>query len=199
MLKRIHYNSPVILTLTLLALIALVFGYATDKASTMLLFSVYRGSLSDVLFYFRLFGHVLGHANWEHFINNFLLILVLGPILEEKYGSKQMIKMIFITAITTGVLNIAFSNHALLGASGIVFMLILLSSFANLQKGKIPLTVILVAIIYLGEEVANIILVKDNISQFTHIVGGICGGFFGYFSGAPHQTKKNSDKNQMQL
>ncbi|MFZ5989511.1 MAG: rhomboid family intramembrane serine protease [Bacillota bacterium] len=180
MIKRLHYNSPVILTLTMLSFAALILGYITDKASTALLFSVYRSSLTDIFFYFRLFGHVIGHTDWEHFINNFLLILVLGPMLEEKYGQKSMILMIVITAFVTGLLNVLFFNTALMGASGIVFMLILLSSFVNVQKGRIPVTLILVVIIYIGGEVMNGLFTKDNISQLTHLVGGICGGVFGF-------------------
>lgn len=183
LLKRISYNSPVILTFTFLCLLALLLGYLTKQATTVLLFEVYRGSLRDILFYFRLFGHVLGHANWDHLVSNSLMILVLGPVLEEKYGAKKMVAMIAVTAFVTGILNIILTNNALLGASGIVFMLILLSSIVNIQKGKIPLTLILVVVIYIGREVANGLLVKDNISQFTHIIGGICGGAFGYFSG----------------
>ena len=66
MLKRIHYNSPVILTYTFLSLIVLIIGNATDMVSTKLLFSVYKGSLKDIFFYIRLFGHVLGHVDWDH-------------------------------------------------------------------------------------------------------------------------------------
>lgn len=187
MLKRIHYNSPVILSLTFLSLLVLILGILTENYTNILLFSVYRGSLTNIFFYFRLFGHVLGHANWEHYINNFLLILVLGPMLEEKYGSKKIIIMITITAFVTGILNITLSENRLLGASGIVFMLILLSSFVNVQKGKIPVTLILVVIIYIGREfmVAGRELMidqsaRDNISQVAHLAGGICGGVFGF-------------------
>ncbi|HOQ36106.1 MAG TPA: rhomboid family intramembrane serine protease [Acetivibrio sp.] len=179
--RNIHYNSPVVLTMTFLSLGALILQIITKGQSTVLLFSVYRSSPLSILFYFRLFGHVLGHANWEHYINNFLLILLLGPMLEEKYGSRNMAFMISITALVTGLLNILlFDNVRLLGASGVVFMMILLCSFVNFKKGKIPLTFILVVIIYLGGEVMNGILVRDNISQLTHLIGGICGSIFGF-------------------
>lgn len=180
MLKRIHYNSPVILTFTFLSLIVLIIGEITDMASTRLLFSVYRSSPRDIFFYFRLFGHVLGHVDWEHYVNNFLIILLVGPMLEMKYGSKNMIWMIVITALVTGLLNIIFFNTALLGASGIAFMLIILSSFANIKKGSIPLTLLLVASLYIGREVVTGLTAVDNISQFAHIAGGICGCVFGF-------------------
>jgi len=60
-------------------------------------------------------------------MNNFLLILLLGPMLEEKYGSKRIAFMIAVTAVVTGVINILlFPRTALLGASGVVFILLIL-------------------------------------------------------------------------
>lgn len=180
MSKRLHYNSPVILTYTILSFIALLLGNITNFYTTRLLFSVYRGSLTDVFFYFRLFGHVLGHADWNHFLNNFLIILIIGPMLEEKYGSKNLLVMMAITAVVTGLLNILLFDTALLGASGIVFMFILLGSFANIKKGRIPVTLVLVIIVYLGNELADALLKEDNVSQLTHIAGGIFGCIFGF-------------------
>ena len=93
--------------------------------------------------------------------------------------------MIAATALISGLINfIFFPNQALLGASGIVFMMIVLSSFTGYKKGALPLTMILVFVLYIGGEIVRGVLESDNISQLTHIVGGICGGFFGYlFSG----------------
>lgn len=89
LLKKVQYNSPVVLTFTFIALIAMILGMITGKNSTALLFSVYRDSLLNPLFYLRLFTHVLGHADWGHYTSNFMIILLIGPILEEKYGSKK--------------------------------------------------------------------------------------------------------------
>mgnify|MGYP000410614078 CR=1 FL=1 len=110
---QLQYNSPVILTFFLLSLGALFLGQWTGGWTTKHLFCVYRGSLKDPLFYIRLFGHVLGHANWEHFLNNMLLLLVVGPPMEEKYGSIPLLKGILFTALLTGVLlNFVFGVFA---------------------------------------------------------------------------------------
>ncbi len=179
--KRLSYNSPVILSFTFLSGFVLLLDMFTKGKTNVLLFSVYRSSLTNPLFYVRLFGHVLGHADWNHFYSNFLIILLIGPMLEEKYGSKNMLIMILFTALVTGILNLAFFETGLLGASGIAFMLILLSSFTNFQKGTIPLTFLLIAGAYIGREIYDMVLIKDNISQITHIVGGICGAAFGWW------------------
>lgn len=180
--SRFQYNAPVILTFTLLSFLTLVLGKLTGGASTDTFFCVYRTRLLDPLMYIRMITHVLGHVDYNHFISNFTVILLVGPMLEEKYGSKQLLEMIALTALVTGLIQVLFfPGTALLGASGIAFMLILLSSFANYRKGHIPITLILVAIIYLSGEIVNGLFQKDHISQMAHIIGGICGCVFGWF------------------
>ena len=118
---RIQYNAPVVLTFSLLSLAALLLGMATGEQSTWLLFCVYRSPLTDPLTYVRLFGHVLGHAGYGHFISNIMLLLVVGPPLEEKYGSRRLLVCIAITALVSGLVQVLlFPGAALLGASGIV-------------------------------------------------------------------------------
>ncbi len=176
---KIHYNAPVILTFTLTCVVVL----ATDPlllGQVMPFFTVYPTmNLANPFDYMRLFSHVIGHGGWEHLVGNFTFILLLGPILEEKYGSQALLFMMLITAVVTGILNVLLFSTGLLGASGIVFMFILLSSVVNAQRGHIPLTFILVVLLFLGKEIVNI-MANDNISQFAHIIGGICGSVFGF-------------------
>ena len=94
-----------ILTFFLLSMLVLLADGWTNGWSTMNLFCVYRSSWRDPLGYIRLFGHVLGHANWEHFLNNMLLLLVVGPPMEEKYGSIPLLEGIVFTALVSGVLQ----------------------------------------------------------------------------------------------
>ncbi|MBQ5443835.1 MAG: hypothetical protein IIU29_01500 [Erysipelotrichaceae bacterium] len=42
-----------------------------------------------------------------------------------------------------------------------------------------PITLILVALLWLGQEIYNGILSADNISQITHIIGGVSGAALG--------------------
>ena len=74
-----------------------------------------------------------------------------------------------------------FPGTALLGASGIVFMMILLSSLSGMRNGAIPLTLVLVVLLYLGGELADALSAQDGVSHFTHIVGGLCGGVLGFW------------------
>jgi len=68
----------------------------------------------------------------------------------------------------------------LLGASGVVFMMIVLSSFTETKRDGIPITLILVVIFYLGGEIVDGLFTADNISQLTHIIGGVLGLIFGF-------------------
>ena len=180
-LEFVRYNSPVVLTFTAISLVVLLLGNLTGHATTLALFSVYRSSfIDDPLAFIRIFGHIFGHADLEHFFSNFLILLLVGPILEEKYGAKKMLYLIGFTAIITGLVQIAFFDTALLGASGIVFMFIILASFANLRRGSIPLTLIVVLVVFLGREIVSGITLEDSISRVTHVVGGLCGAVFGF-------------------
>ena len=171
---KISFNSPVILGFTIICFITLVLNLLSNGAVNVLFFSVYRSSMADPLTYFRFFGHILGHANWEHYIGNFMLILVVGPLLEEKYGSKDILIVILTTAFITGLVHfICFPKVQLLGASGVVFAFILLASLTSFEEGKIPLTFILVAALYIGEQIYGGLFVKDDVSNLTHILGGI--------------------------
>lgn len=177
---RISYNAPVVLTLTLgCVAIMLVDTLTGGKSFTHTFFTVYPVfNVDNPLDYLRLFTHALGHSGWGHLVSKFTFILLLGPILEEKYGSKALVTMMFTTALVTGILNVLFFSTGLLGASGLVFMFIILSSITNLQKGEIPLTFILISVLFLGQEVWNAFK-DDNVSQFAHIIGGIFGAVFG--------------------
>ncbi len=176
-----QYNAPVTLTFFFLALAALLLDRATAGWTTLHLFGVYRSPVADPLFFVRLFGHVLGHAGWEHFMGNMLLLLVVGPPLEERYGSRTLLLGIAFTALVSGILQcVLFPGSALLGASGIVFMMIMLASLAGSRGGCIPLTLILVAALYLGQQIYDILFVADHVANFMHIVGGICGTVFGF-------------------
>lgn len=186
---QISFNSPVIVGFAAACFAVLILDGLTNKGTTNLFFSVYRSSLLSPLTYVRLFGHVLGHAGWDHFIGNIMLILVVGPLLEEKYGSLNMLFVILATALVTGIIHFILFPHArLLGASGVVFALILLSSLTSVKEGKIPFTFILVALIYIGGQVYDGIFIRDNVSNLTHIVGGLVGSGLGFVM---HRNKMN--------
>jgi len=175
---KLKFNSPVILGFSLLC----VAVFVLDKVmvgTLMPYFTLGNVNTSSALSLLTLFTHVIGHASIEHLMGNLTFILLLGPIVEEKYGDSRTLFMMLITALVTGILNLLFFHTGLMGASGIVFMLILLVSFTNTKSGEIPVTFILVALLFIGKEVIES-LNTDQISQFAHIIGGVCGSVFGF-------------------
>ena len=178
---RLTYNAPVTLTFVLLCFVATLLNYITQGASNVLLFMTYHSSLTNPLTYLRFFTHVLGHSGWIHFIGNASYLLLLGPMLEEKHGGDNILKIIIVTALVTGIINyIFFPRVALCGASGVVFAFILLTSFTSFREGEIPISFVLVALIYSGQQVYDGIFLNDNISNMAHIAGGIVGSITGY-------------------
>ena len=175
---KITFNSPLILTFSFICVIVLIFTYYLGMFENSFMTSGRWGS-GGILSYFTLFSHVVGHANLEHLIGNLSFILLIGPIVEKHYGSKLLLIMILTTALATSVFNILFFDSGLLGASGIVFMLIILTSMINIKHKEIPLSFILVVIIFIGKEVINA-LSPDQVAQFAHIIGGVIGGIFGF-------------------
>lgn len=180
---RIRYNAPVTLTLALAA--SAILGI--DQVFGAHLISHYftapprsQFSFSSPTEYFLLFSFVLGHAGWAHLIGNFSFILLLGPILEEKYGSLPLLFMILVTAFVTGLINVLFLNTGLFGASGIAFMMILLISFTNIRSGEIPITFVLIILIYVVQQVISAFK-PDNISEMAHLIGGFFGSLFGFW------------------
>ena len=172
---KIVFNAPVILGFVFACFIVQIFNTISSGRTGEILFMTYHSSLKNPLTYIRFFTHVLGHNGWEHLISNMVYVLLLGPLLEEKYGSELLLWVIGITALITGLINyVFFWNVALCGASGVCFAFILL------KEGEIPLTFILVAVFFVGQQVYDGLTVRNNISNMAHIIGGIIGGIIGY-------------------
>ena len=92
---RLTYNSPVILTFSIACfLIFIADKYIAGGKIISVLFTVPGNSKAEITFnwangidYIRLFTHVFGHADWNSLLGNLAFILLLGPLMEERYGS----------------------------------------------------------------------------------------------------------------
>ena len=177
-----NYNSKVIISYLIICLIAWFFNVLTRGKTNKLFFESYRSSPLNPLTYIRMITHSIGHRDWDHLVSNFLIILLIGPMIEEKYGSTNLIIMFIITSIVIALFNLLFSNYSILGASGNVYMLIVLSSFSNIQEGTIPITVVLICIFYIiGEIKRTITERKSKVYHDGHLIGALCGLAFGIF------------------
>ncbi len=178
---RVTFNAPVVLSIVGISFFATLLNYITGGISGQLLFMTYRSPLFSPMTWLRAFTHIFGHADWTHLVGNMSYLLLLGPMLEEKYSSRTLAEVVAITAFITSLVNYVFSpSTALCGASGVVFSFILLSSFTTFKEGEIPLTFILVAVFFIGQQIIEGIVLRDDISNAAHILGGIIGSLIGY-------------------
>jgi membrane associated rhomboid family serine protease len=194
---RITYNAPVVLTFTIAAVVTLIAMQAGGPSVQQ--WFVASPHLGTVQSYVGLVSYILGHASWQHLLGNFMLILLIGPILEERHGSLQLFVMIIITALVGGIVNVVFTGHGLLGASGVAFMMILLASMSNVRAGEIPLTLIIIALVFMGNEIVAAVHSHDNVSHLTHLVGGTVGAAFGFVEARPRRVKKPVDITKLKL
>ena len=200
---HISYNAPVTLTFSIATVIIFILEQFVFKGMVGFFFTAPGRIGSDMFFswenpldYIRIISHVFGHMTWEHLLGNISYILILGPLLEERYGSKMLVLMMTTTAIVTGVLNACFIPRSMVGASGIAFMMILLSSFTAISRHQIPLTFILVLVLFIGQEVF-ISWKNSDIAALAHITGGICGSLFGFLH-AHKPVKTNTSQRIIQ-
>ena len=179
---KIRYNAPVVLSFSLLCLGVMMACSVLPPLRALFFVPSSQGfSFSSPLNWFRLVSHAIGHASWEHLWGNLSFILLLGPILEEKHGSTGLLAIMMLTAAVTGILNAMFFSTGLLGASGIVFMMIVLVSITNIRSGEIPLSFLLVAALYVVKEFFAGFS-NDQVAHAAHLAGGACGSLFGFLT-----------------
>lgn len=127
------------------------------------------------------------HANTGHLLGNMMLFLLLSPGLEKKQGWVEYLFCLLITGVVIGVAHLAFGGGrtVLIGASGWVFMMILLSTFTSGEAGTVSVPTLIVAALYGWQEV-RAALAPDHVAQFAHLLGGACGLLFGFFGSGQH-------------
>ncbi len=189
---KISYDAPV--TLTFVIVCALIFllnvllirngksgGFEKIFASPTSQGGVLPFIPSAPLSYFRLlfyiFGSEPGYA-YELF-TNLILIMLLGPSMEERYGSVIIGIMIFVSALFSGVLNACFLETSLVGCVPLVSMMIFLNAFMSFSKKKFPLSFAAVMVLFVlvqfftGAGILRIIVC---------IAGGLCGSLFAFLT-----------------
>jgi membrane associated rhomboid family serine protease len=112
-------------------------------------------------------------------------LLLVGPSAEHVFGSQAMLIIFIRVAIVSGIAHIpvvvvSIYTHQL-GASGIVFCVILLNSLVGIDSGEIPLSFILTAGLWCTDEFIKILWKTDNMSHHAHITGAIVGTFAAYY------------------
>ena len=106
---KISYNCPVVLTYAAVFLVLVAVNALTGGWLNKYVMVCYgHTSLLDPLTYVRCITYFFGHSGWEHYASNMLLMLLVGPVVEEKYGSGNLAFMILVTGIASGIINCIF-------------------------------------------------------------------------------------------
>jgi membrane associated rhomboid family serine protease len=121
--------------------------------------------------------HIFGHSSWKHFLNNVVFIAMIGPSVEDKYGTVYLMFMTLITSLITGICTSIVGCNSY-GMSTIVYMYVILNTFQS-DKGGIPFTSIILLLAYVLPEVIKVFSANDLIGHREHVLGAICGLLFG--------------------
>lgn len=193
LIESIIIDSPLILSICLFCLLiqltSLLFGYylINNYFSIPSLSNFY---IYSPICYFRMISHVFGHTSWEHLNSNITHLLLVGPNCEREYGIYKITLIVFFTALSSSIVHILFgpNNTIQLGASGIVFMFILLNSLIETKTTRIPMTFICQVGIWCYREIIGHFLNSDGVSHLAHITGAVVGIISGYY--LHHQREK---------
>lgn len=132
--------------------------------------------------YVRLVSHIFAHDGIGHLKGNMVNLLLVGPSAEHVFGSFNMLIIFLLVAVTSAFAHIFIGSvHTRqLGASGVCFALILLNSLVSAKAGKIPLSFVLTAGLWITDEVMRMMFSKDGVSHHAHLTGAIVGTLAGY-------------------
>ena len=213
---KLTFDFPVTVTFVIVSLVLFLLDVYAFKGKMFSSILICHGSKQALVpFNFKspadfagLFFYVFGNVGWEMLFANLTIILLLGQILEERYGSVMLGPMMFISTMISGVLTACISTVPLTGAGCIIFMMAVLVSLTELTKKRIPLSCLLVFVLFLSFEIFR--AAKGSSGQdamqkvcgvLIEMIGGICGSIFGFLvlpkkkSTKSSATKKNEVKN----
>ena len=140
----------------------------------------------------RFVAYTVSHKDLTHLTGNFSSILLIGPLLEQTYGSWRLLRIMVVTVVIAGVLSSVLFNTALIGASVVVFLFLILGSSVACHMGvpqggspggrsrqEVPISFACVLVLTFGREIVLALKSDGSVSHFSHAVGGIIGGVLG--------------------
>lgn len=184
---KFSYDAPVTLTFVIVCAVLFLLNNLVIK----------NGALSNVLAsptsqtgalpfivkqplsYLRLLLYIFGSGEEVIYLTNLMIILMMGPAMEERYGSVIIGIMIFVSALFAGVLNACFCADSLVGAVPVVCMMIFLNAFMSFSKKTVPAT-FLAVIVFFG--FFSISSGMSAIRLIICIAGGLCGSLFAFLT-----------------
>lgn len=201
---KVAYDAPVTLTFVIVSAIIFLLNillaksgkagglekiFASPTSQAGVLPFIPSAPLSYVRLLFYIFGVAAGGASL--LFTNLILIMLLGPAMEERYGSVIIGIMIFVSALFAGVLNACFCENSLVGAVPLVSMMIFLNAFMSFSKKKFPLSFAAVMVLFV---LLQIFSGAGAVQIIICIAGGLCGSLFAFLTSPKVKAEKKAAK-----
>ena len=164
-LRRIVVDAPVVLGFAFVCCAVFFVNVVAPGTNVFVACPPFRmASPLNPLTYLRLLTHTVGHTGYDHLKGNMVNLLLVGPASEKEFGSMNLLKIMFYVAVSSAVAHMALgpANGYQLGASGVVFALILLNSLLSAHSGVVPLTFLLTAGLWVSDEVFRFFFAQDQ-------------------------------------
>jgi len=198
---KISYDAPVTLTFVIISAIFFLLNTFLLKngelsrllASPTSLEGPSPFIISQPVSYLRLLLYIFGSHDGISLFTNMILIMLLGPSMEERYGSAIIGIMIFVSALFSGVLNACFCEASLVGAVPVVSMMIFLNAFMSFSKKKFPLSFVAVIVFFV---VLQIFAGYSAVRIIICIAGGLCGSLFAFLTSPKTRAERKSGKSE---
>ena len=194
---KVSYDAPVTLSFVIICAVLFLLNTYVIKSGALgnLLASPtsQAGGLPFIvkqpLSYLRLLLYIFGTADMNTLLTNLIMIIMLGPAMEERYGSVIIGLMIFVSALFSGVLNACFSADSLSGALPVICMMVFLNAFMAFSKKTVPLTFIFVIVLIAFMQIFS---GNNAIQIIICITGGLCGSLFAFLTSPKVKAAKKS-------
>lgn len=197
-LRNITVEAPVVVGYCLICVVIHVLNSTILPGLSLFLGVDSHFSIRNPIHYARLFSHVFAHSSLSHLKGNMTYLLLVGPSAEAYFGSKAIFKVIQYVTLSSALSHLVLgkANSRQLGASGVVFAVIMLNSLVSAKTGRIPVSFVLIVILYLGEELLKLFFGIDGVSHHAHLVGGVVGTAVGFRQQQGTQGGTNQDGSQ---
>lgn len=182
----LSFDSPITLIFAIASLCVAILMKIFPQLQNLFLCPTVHSSVNafdpkSISSYIGLLFYALGSTNWALLSSNLVFILLLCPKVEFSFGKSILSVLMIVCCIFSGVVCICFSSESITGCSGIVCMLLILAMYSSIDKMSIPLSYILLALLYFGREFVNIVE-NNSLAVFCHFAGALVASLIGILS-----------------
>ena len=197
-LSRLVVNTPVVLLYVTLCVIVYPIVHYLNLEHQLTVHSGWNPN--SIQCHTAMLTHMITHRRFADVRENLTALLLVGPSVERSLGSLHLLWLMLVVALgsaTAHMLVVGHDGPALQGASAIVLACILMHSMESANKGQIPVSFFLTAILFLGDDIYHLVYKQRDLrTPLVLWTGAVVGAVMGWtvlrrpHMGAP--TKKQS-------